>query len=157
MPKMTYKTTGVEETIMLGVQIGKNLRGGEVIEFTSDLGGGKTTFVRGLAKGFGSDDPVASPSFTISSVYTRTDGKALHHFDFYRLDDPGIVANELAEVERDQDVVVVVEWGASVHDVLPRSRVHIQIRAITDNEREIIIDAPEVFSYLLANDSEYVR
>jgi tRNA threonylcarbamoyladenosine biosynthesis protein TsaE len=151
MLQKTFVTSSVEETIKIGESIGSQLRGGEVIEFTSDLGGGKTTFVRGLAHGFGSLDPVASPSFTISYVYTRPDGKALHHFDFYRLDDPGIVANELAEVEGDQNVVVAIEWGNQVHDVLPSERVHVHIQAKDTDEREISVKVPHANTYLLDN------
>ncbi|MFO0971193.1 MAG: tRNA (adenosine(37)-N6)-threonylcarbamoyltransferase complex ATPase subunit type 1 TsaE [Candidatus Saccharimonadales bacterium] len=151
MLEKTFRTVSSDETQALGNQIGAQLCGGEVIEFSSDLGGGKTTFVRGLAQGFGSLDVVASPSFTISYVYTRADGKALYHFDFYRLNDPGIVANELAEVEGDKDVVVAIEWGEQVHNVLPAERIHIQIKALSDNEREICIKAPPAYAYLFDN------
>ena len=92
-----------EATELLGERLGKSLRGGEVIELVSDLGGGKTTFVRGLARGAGSHDKVASPTFTISKTYV-TDGYEIHHFDFYRLNDAGIVADELAEVVGDPHV-----------------------------------------------------
>jgi tRNA threonylcarbamoyladenosine biosynthesis protein TsaE len=49
--------------MQLAEQVGRRLRGGEVIELVSDLGGGKTTFVKGLAKGMGSNDAVSSPSW----------------------------------------------------------------------------------------------
>lgn len=148
MNSQIFSCSGVEETVALGFKIGTKLCGGEVFELVSDLGGGKTTFVRGLVEGFGSPDPVASPSFTISYVYSRPDGKQFHHFDFYRLDDAGIVGNELAEVEEDSDVVVAVEWGAVVHDILPKNRVVVNIVATYDSKRKISFEYPDSYNYL---------
>jgi len=145
----SYTCDSVAETTLLGKKIGNKLKGGEVFELISDLGGGKTTFVRGLAEGFGSNDPVASPSFTISYVYGRSDGKKMYHFDFYRLNDAGIVGNELAEVEGCEDVVTVVEWGDIVHDVLPKQRIIVNISAADDETRKFNFDYPDKFSYLL--------
>ena len=107
----------------------------------SDLGGGKTTFVRGLARGAGSKDRVASPTFTISKVYA---GPAfeIHHFDFYRLSQPGIIADELAEVLHDPKVVVVVEWGDIVQHVLPDERLTVTIEQTPSGERKITFQAP---------------
>src|SRR5689334_25117700 len=105
-------------TEQLGEAIGERLKGGEVIELVSDLGGGKTTFVRGLARGFGSSDRVASPTFTISKVY-KSGSKELHHFDFYRLQESGLIAHELEEIIHDPMCTVVVEWAAVVKNVLP--------------------------------------
>jgi len=93
-------STGSEDTERLGELLGRRLRGGEVLELRSDLGGGKTTFVRGLVRGAGCHDRVSSPTFTLSRVYKSKDFE-IHHFDFYRLQDPGLVANELAEVVGD--------------------------------------------------------
>src|ERR1700679_221405 len=103
-------STKPEETIGLAAAIGGRLRGGEVIELASDLGGGKTTFVRGLAQGAGSGDTVSSPSFTLTNQYEAGD-LTIYHFDFYRLLEAGIVRDELAEVLADPQAVVVVEWA----------------------------------------------
>lgn len=146
--KLTIHSRSASDTISIGRSVGAALRGGEVIECISDLGGGKTTFVHGLAKGFGSSDPASSPSFTISNTYQRPDGKALYHFDFYRLNDPGIVANELAEVEGDSENVVVVEWGDVVHTVLPESRILITIKSTSDAERSITFSIPDQYEYI---------
>ena len=56
-----------------------------VIELVGDVGAGKTTFVKGLAKALGVSEPVSSPSFTISKTYALPDGGNLVHYDFYRL------------------------------------------------------------------------
>jgi tRNA threonylcarbamoyladenosine biosynthesis protein TsaE len=128
--------------------MGNRLRGGEVIELVSDVGGGKTTFVKSLAKGFGSSDNVASPSFTLSREY-RAGDRTMYHFDFYRLNDPGIVANELAEVVGDNRAVVVVEWADIVENVLPAEHLTITIKSTGDTEREFEISYPEGLAYLI--------
>lgn len=124
------------------------MRGGEVIELVSDLGGGKTTFVRGIAQGMGSTDKVASPSFTISREY-KSGELTLYHFDFYRLQDPGIVANELAEVVGDPKAVVAVEWADIVEDVLPDGKLTIRIQNTGETSRELTFNCPEKLAYLL--------
>jgi tRNA threonylcarbamoyladenosine biosynthesis protein TsaE len=130
------KSTSSEQTEQLAERLGRALKGGEVIELVSDLGGGKTTFVRGLARGAGSTDKVASPTFTISKVY-NTKRFAIHHFDFYRLGEAGIVANELAEVAGDPNVVVVVEWGDVARHVLPADRLTITITQNAEGVRTL--------------------
>ena len=115
--------------------MGQNLKGGEVIELISDVGGGKTTFVRGLAEGMGSADRVSSPSFTLTNQY-RSDKLTMQHFDFYRLSEPGIMKQELAEYVHDAATVTVVEWADIVTDVLPADRVSITIAAVSDNSRQ---------------------
>ena len=125
------------------------MRGGEVFELVSDLGGGKTSFVKGLAQGMGSDDQVHSPSFTISNQY-RAREFTLYHFDFYRLADPGIMRQELAEVLGDNAVVVAVEWAEAVSDVLPVERGIIELRTRGENERQITVTVPKSLAYLIA-------
>lgn len=146
----TWQTNSIssEATELLGQLLGRALKGGEVIELVSDLGGGKTTFVRGLAKGAGSKDKVASPTFTISKVY-ETDGFEIHHFDFYRLHEAGIVADELSEVVGDPRVVVVVEWADVVQHVLPEDHLTIGFTQTPTGDREITFRIPEGLDYLL--------
>ncbi len=115
-------STSSGATEALAGKLAANCKGGEVIELASDLGGGKTTFVRGLARGLGSIDRVSSPTFKISNEYAvpPAPGRTLRtliHFDFYRLSEAGVVAQELAEVLGDPTIVVVIEWSGVVQDV----------------------------------------
>jgi tRNA threonylcarbamoyladenosine biosynthesis protein TsaE len=146
--KAVVTTHSPTETEALAKRLGKNLRGGEVIELVSDLGGGKTTLVRGLAEGFGSDDKVASPTFTVSKVY-KAGKKELHHFDFYRLSDPGILAYELHDLVGDPLAVTVIEWADVAHHVLPEERLTIRLKRTGDEERELSFEYPETLKYLL--------
>lgn len=145
---LQIKSASSETTEQLAAKIGKALKGGEVIELVSDLGGGKTTFVRGLAQGAGSKDKVASPTFTISKVYDADDFQ-IHHFDFYRLPDAGLMTNELGDVLGDPAIVTVIEWADAVKHVLPGQRLHIAIRQLPNGDRELNFSAPQELEYLL--------
>lgn len=138
---MEIVTTSVEETFILGVKLGKALRGGEVIELVGDIGAGKTALTKGIAKGMGVDDDVQSPTFTISRVYEGRDGIRLAHYDFYRLQEAGIMNAELDESVRDPDMVTVVEWAEIVEGVLPDDRTRIVIASPTESMRVFTISA----------------
>ena len=148
MNEMRVTTNNPEQTMVLAARIGSKLRGGECIQLSSDVGGGKTTFTRGLVKGAGSDDHVSSPTFTISKVY-RAEKFSIVHFDFYRLDEPGLIAHELEEVGDDPTNVIVVEWSDIVEHVLPEELLKIEIRSKGENDREIIITSPARYKYLM--------
>lgn len=132
----------------LAEAVGRELRGGEVIELLSDLGGGKTSFVRGLAKGAGSADTVSSPSFTLMNQY-RASKFTIYHFDFYRLPEAGIMRQELEEVAGDKQAVVIIEWADVVHDVLPAEHLTIQITSVGETARQFEFRCPEQLNYLL--------
>jgi tRNA threonylcarbamoyladenosine biosynthesis protein TsaE len=138
-----------EYTEQVGELIGSACRGGEVFILESDLGGGKTTFVRGLARGLGSEDTVTSPTFMISRVYNAS-MLTLHHYDFYRLDEPGVVLAELEEVLKESQNVVAIEWSGIVGGILPENRVTVQLQKVVDNEdgRVLTITYPDYVDYL---------
>lgn len=119
---MKIESKSIDETKLFAMEIGKNLRGGEVFELIGDVGSGKTTFTKGLAEGLLVDDDVQSPTFTVSRVYEARDGLELHHYDFYRLGDPGVMRYDIAESAGDPMSVTVIEWAESVADVLPEDR-----------------------------------
>lgn len=142
------KTTGSGGTELLGGELGKLLKGGEVIELCADLGGGKTTFTRGLVSGAGSKDTVASPTFTLKKIYRGRAGLQIHHFDFYRLSQPGVVADQLEESINDPKSVTVVEWADNVQDVLPDERYCIEFQPLQNDPkgRLIHIHYPEKYA-----------
>lgn len=125
-----------------GAQFGALLRGGEVIELVGDVGAGKTTLTKGIAEGMGVDEDVQSPSFTISRVYDETpSGLRLAHYDFYRLQDAGIMADELHETVYDPQAVTIIEWAEIVSGVLPEDRLTIVVSSPTETSRRIIFHA----------------
>ncbi len=139
--KLKVITTGYEESLALGEAIAKHVRAGQLIEFVGDLGGGKTTIIKGLAKGLDVTKTVTSPTFNISRSYQLPNGNSLEHFDLYRLSDDKIILNELAEVLDDKDAIVVVEWAKNFHYNLKKDRLIISLYFISENAREIEISA----------------
>lgn len=144
----TLQTNSAEATEQLAQKIGSRLKGGEVIELVSDLGGGKTTFVRGLARGAGSEDPVASPTFTVSKLYQAPKFE-IYHFDFYRLRDAGLMEHELQDLLFDGEVVLVLEWSGVVANVLPVEHVVIELTRTGEDSRSLHIKYPDSLTYLL--------
>lgn len=105
-----YRTDSVEETYALAARIADTLDGGETLLLSGDLGAGKTTFTKGLAKALGVLEEITSPTFTILNVYESGRLK-LNHLDMYRVES----ADELAELGVDEcfdeDGVTVIEWN----------------------------------------------
>lgn len=118
----------------LGEAIGRSVSGGEVLELVGDIGAGKTTLTKGIARALGINEPVQSPTFTISRVYNSPKGLRLAHYDFYRLGEAGIMGDEIREA-MDDDSVVVVEWAGAVDDALPKDRLVVKITTISEEER----------------------
>ena len=146
--KYVITTTDEAATEHWAAQLGANLRGGELIELSSDLGGGKTTFTRGLVRGAGSLDNVASPTFTISRVYSAPKF-SIQHFDFYRLAEAGLATYELQDLLEDPKIVVVVEWANVVEEVLPADRLTITITTQNETTRTLEVNLPENLIYLI--------
>ena len=138
---------GALKTERFAADIGSRLVGGEVIELISDLGGGKTTFVKGLVAGAGSKDHVTSPSFTLRNDY-KTPKLSIAHFDFYRLNDPGILKEMLSEAMLDQNSVVVIEWANVVQDILPIDHIQVSIKTMNETRRTVQLTYSNRFGYL---------
>lgn len=133
----------------IGEQLGTCLRGGEVIELIGDVGAGKTTLVKGIGTGLRVDDDVQSPSFTISRVYAARDDLELHHYDFYRLQDAGVMKYELAESIQSPQAVTVIEWAGTVEDVLPQDHIVIRLNYVPEGEgRSIELLHSDAYNYV---------
>ncbi|OGR42955.1 MAG: tRNA (adenosine(37)-N6)-threonylcarbamoyltransferase complex ATPase subunit type 1 TsaE [Desulfobacula sp. RIFOXYB2_FULL_45_6] len=108
-----------EETLALGERIGKLISQGLSIALKGDLGAGKTTFVKGLAKGLGVSEAyyITSPTFTLINEYPATPPFTLYHLDLYRLSS----ADELEYIGFDDIIdnnhIIVVEWPEILKDI----------------------------------------
>lgn len=123
-----------EQTRRLGARLGALLQPGDLICLSGDLGAGKTTMVQGIAQGWGSLDPVSSPTFVIVNDYRRPDGRTLHHLDAYRL------KNALEGEDLDLDTLMetgamVVEWPENIRAALPGDTLWVDLRWIADGQR----------------------
>ncbi|MDR0140289.1 tRNA (adenosine(37)-N6)-threonylcarbamoyltransferase complex ATPase subunit type 1 TsaE [Metabacillus idriensis] len=137
MTKHTVRTNSPEVTTKLAVRLGELVNPGDVITLEGDLGAGKTTFTKGLAKGLGIQKNVNSPTFTIMKEYR--DGRLpLYHMDVYRMEDSeeDLGFDEFFEGEG----VTVVEWAHLIQEQLPPDRLGIRILRVENESREIIFE-----------------
>ncbi len=123
MKPYTIYTYSTEETMKFGVKLAKRLQQKDVLTLEGDLGAGKTTFTKGLAKGLGISRNVNSPTFTIIKEYNGN--LPLYHMDVYRLYDTG---EDLGFDEYFYgEGVTVVEWAHLIQDQLPSERLEISL------------------------------
>ncbi len=125
-----------EQTRRLGARLGAVLRPGDVICLQGDLGAGKTTFVQGVAKGWGSQDAVSSPTFLLVNEYRRADGSLLFHMDAYRLDS----APEAEELDLDSmlaDGALLIEWPERIDGLVPPEHLWVKLEHVDEEEREL--------------------
>ncbi|WP_261134598.1 tRNA (adenosine(37)-N6)-threonylcarbamoyltransferase complex ATPase subunit type 1 TsaE [Bacillus sp. Marseille-Q3570] len=136
MDTLQIKLTSPEETMQFGARLADFLKPGDVITLEGDLGAGKTTLTKGLAKGLHIKRVVKSPTFTIIREYKGR--LPLYHMDVYRLEDSDedLGFDEYFEGEG----VTVVEWAHLIEDFLPDDRLGITIRRVGDDERELTIE-----------------
>lgn len=133
----------------MGFKIGEKLRGGEVFLLKGDLGFGKTNFVKGVVAGVGIKDEVTSPSFTITNVY-KGNKLNIHHIDFYRLPDAGLMKHEIQEIIQDNSNIIFIEWPGVIEEHLPKGYIDILISDMGDTVRQFEIKYPKEKDYVLA-------
>ena len=134
----TYRTAAEAETIALGEQLARELPARGVVLLIGNLGAGKTTLAKGIAKGRGAADPdeVTSPTFTLIHEYG---GGRVYHIDLYRLDSTSQVATLGLEELFDKNALVLIEWGERFPELMPLPRTEIRMRAMENEEREIAV------------------
>ncbi len=99
-----------DQTIALGERLAQRLKGGETVFLHGDLGAGKTTFTKGIAKGLGIQDEILSPTFILMKTYKGR--LILNHIDMYRLDEGAEIADlGLDDVLYNKHEVTVIEWN----------------------------------------------
>ena len=141
MNKLLIKTNSADQTIEFAQKFASILNKGAVLLLHGDLGAGKTHFVKGLAKGLGSNMMVTSPTFTLLNIYD--DGKMpLYHFDMYRLrgkeEAVEMGFNEYFDADS-LDGIVVVEWPEQVEGLITCPHINVEITKIDENTREIVV------------------
>jgi len=135
-----YITYSEQETENLGYSLAKKLNNNSIIVLTGNLGTGKTRFMRGIAKYFGIENEVSSPTFTIVNEYTpklNTTIQKIFHFDVYRLNGPEDFEDSIG-TDYFNNGLCIIEWGEIIEPILPSSTIYITIES-TKNENERII------------------
>ena len=133
---MDFFSRSPEQTRRLGMRLGIALQPGDVICLQGDLGAGKTTFVQGVAHGWGSRDAVSSPTFILVNVYRRGDDARLFHMDAYRLDS----TPEAEELDIDSMLAqgpLLIEWPERIGGLVPSECLWIGLEHIDQQEREM--------------------
>lgn len=136
-------TSSEQETMVVGEKLAGTIGKGVVFTLVGDLGAGKTHFVKGFAKGIGSDDIATSPTFTLLNVY-EGGRMPVYHFDMYRLGSKE-EAEELGFSDyfdlKSLDGVVLVEWPSQVEGLIKCPHIEIKIEKLEDNKRKIIVSS----------------
>lgn len=134
--KIDIKLKSISDTEKLAIIIADYVFKGMVIGLTGDLGSGKTTFTKYLAKQIGVEDNLNSPTFTILKIY---EGRLpLYHMDVYRLENAGY------DYELDDyifgDGISVIEWYQYIKEMLPENILSISIKVLDDSSRDVVIE-----------------
>ncbi|MQR84445.1 tRNA (adenosine(37)-N6)-threonylcarbamoyltransferase complex ATPase subunit type 1 TsaE [Bacillus megaterium] len=136
--EFTFMSTSPDETNQLAARLATLLEAGDVLLLEGDLGAGKTTFTKSLAKGLGIERNVNSPTFTIIKEY-KSGRLPLYHMDVYRL------GNEFEDLGFDEyfegDGVTVVEWAHLIEEQLPNEYIQIKIYHENETTRKILVKA----------------
>jgi tRNA threonylcarbamoyladenosine biosynthesis protein TsaE len=122
------------------MRLGSFLGPGDLVCLQGELGAGKTTLVQGMAQGWGSLDPVSSPTFVLVNEYRRSDGCRLFHMDAYRL----ASGAEAAELDIDwmlAEGALVVEWPERVPGILPEQALTVGFEYIAEEHRQMRFNA----------------
>ena len=138
------QTKNLAATQKLGEAIGCNLRGDETLALVAPLGGGKTSFTQGLARGLGIKKLVISPTFVLERIYKGQ--HPLHHFDMYRIEAGDTDSTGLLDILG--EAVVVVEWAEKLKSVLPADTIWMTIKIAGESDRKFAFEYPETRSYV---------
>ena len=136
---MTFFSNCTEDTVNIGLRLGKSISSGGVIAFYGDLGAGKTHFVSGLAKGLGYIGETYSPTFSLINEYIG--GRVpLYHFDMYRVTGWEDLYSTGFFDYLDMGGLLAVEWSENIEAALPQNTIRITINVTGENSRKIEIE-----------------
>ena len=133
---MDFFSRSPEQTRRVGSRLGGALQAGDVICLQGELGAGKTTFVQGIAQGWGSVDSVSSPTFILVNMYRRADQSQLFHMDAYRLEST-LEAEELDLDSMLAQGALLIEWPERMDGLIPNERLWVNLEHIEEEEREV--------------------
>jgi len=142
MIMISKRTRSPEETKELGRSLAEQLEPGSLVAFIGSLGSGKTVLIQGICSGLGVERKVTSPTFVIINEYPgRLSGSPIwvYHFDLYRLEN----VDEFIKLGFEEyfygNGITLIEWAEKVKEFLPKKRIEISLKIISENEREITV------------------
>ena len=132
----TFISNSPDETEGFGRRFAENLKPGDVLALTGDLGSGKTQFVKGLAAGLSAAAAATSPTFTLIHEYTG--GRLpVYHFDFFRVEDRQSAERLGLDDYFFGDGVSVIEWADKFPDLIPETARWISFETQSETQRAI--------------------
>ena len=131
------------QTKKFALRLAKKLKGGQILALVGDLGGGKTCFTKGLAKGLGVQKTILSPSFILMKIYPLKKGAIRHfcHVDLYRLKRPrDMVHLGLKEYLGQKNAICAIEWADKIKRLLePYKKIILHFQFIDGHTRKITL------------------
>lgn len=127
-----YISKSEQDTINIANTFASNLKVGDVIVLSGDLGAGKTKFTQGILKHFGLESEISSPTFTIVNEYSNSE-ISIYHFDVYRLSD----IDEFYAIGGDEYFskgICIIEWGEIIKSALPKNHIEVVITRDLEND-----------------------
>ena len=135
---MKLTVNNLKDTEHIGKIISNCLEKGTVICLDGDLGVGKTSLTQFIAREFGIDEYITSPTFTIIKEYQGR--LPFYHMDVYRIDSE----DDMYDLGYDEYIysegVTIIEWSHKIEGILPEDRINIEIQRLNDQSRLMIID-----------------
>jgi len=149
MKKSNFITKNPKETQLLGQILAGELRGGEIVCLSGDLGSGKTTFTQGLLSGLGVKGPYTSPTFIVMKQYEikpkrkKTESKFsyVYHIDAYRINDKDMINLGWKEIAGNPENVIIIEWAERIRKIIPKNSLWLDFRWIDESSREIVAES----------------
>jgi len=130
-------SNNINDTLDISYEFAKYLKKTDVVVLNGELGSGKTVFVQGIAKYFGAENEVSSPTFTIVNEYIK-DNVNIYHFDVYRLETEKQFIDTIG-TEYFENGISIIEWGNIIKNILPKNTIYIDISKIDDDTRNMMI------------------
>lgn len=155
--KAEYLSNNPSQTKRIGKALAEKILKGEpekiaqILALQGDLGGGKTTFLQGFARGLGVKDKILSPTFVILRKFkikrqscreskATAKFKTFYHIDCYRIEKPKeLLSLGFKRIVSDSQNIVAVEWAEHIKKILPQNAISINFEFISKNKRKIII------------------
>jgi tRNA threonylcarbamoyladenosine biosynthesis protein TsaE len=136
--KVGITTESAEQTRALAAELASALPPDTTLALHGDMGVGKTTFVQGLAQGFGVSEHVTSPTFAIYSIYQGS-ARTLVHLDAYRLEKKSALDELLIEEFLQTPWCLAVEWPAKTGDWLPANAWHLTLSIVAGDRHHLVL------------------
>jgi len=140
-----FTTNSYKQTQKLGEILAKELKGGEIVCLSGELGSGKTTFAQGVLSGLGAKKPYTSPTFVVMKHYKQkaTTRKSklenIYHVDAYRVEPKDILDLGWEEIIAKKNNIIIVEWAERIKNIIPQNALWLKFEHMNKKERKISI------------------